>query len=174
MKNKSADNFDEWLSQLVRTSLPFEIQRKIVQCETLTKKELNQFASVLILAAQAEALPKISSTAETCATVLELVRGIDRRQVEQGKTLHLIDLHTMPPIDGLEDLFKENTPVQRNMFVEGFHLLTTKQFSKPRSAAIAVFEDYQRRCVKGRYTNKESFCTQFARKWEQIKSIRRL
>ena len=92
---------------------------------------------------------------------------LESRLLEQGKTLHTIDLHTSPPLEGLDDLFAVNTPVQREMFIAGFRLLKMKVVKNPYAAASRVFNDYQRREVQGRYENREAFCTQFARKWRQ-------
>ena len=91
-----------------------------------------------------------------------------------AKRLHTIDLHTSPPIDGLEDLLAGNTPVQRAMFIAGSRLLKAKIAKKPRTAAVLVFKDFERRAVKGRYENLEAFCTQFARKWELYNSRPRI
>ena len=91
-----------------------------------------------------------------------------------AKRLHTIDLHTSPPIDGLEDLLAGNTPVQRAMFIAGFRLVKAKMVKTPYAAATRVFKDFQRRAVNGRYENLEAFCTQFARKWKNYNERPRL
>ena len=91
-----------------------------------------------------------------------------------AKRLRTIDLHTSPPIDGLEDLLAGNTPVQRAMFIAGFRLVKAKMVKTPYAAATRVFKDFQRRAVNGRYENLEAFCTQFARKWKNYNERPRL
>jgi len=56
--DKHAPDFETWVSKLVHTCLPIEIQKKLLTLQPLTKEELQKFAHVVDLVAQAKALAK--------------------------------------------------------------------------------------------------------------------
>ena len=79
-----------------------------------------------------------------------------------------------PSEDGYEKLLLGYTKPQQDMYKAGFALLDNKEVRRPRAAAVRVFREFAHRRVRGRYTNENSFCAQFARVYEKYSQLPRI
>jgi len=154
MKIKQTLDFDEWLSELVRISLPFEIQRKVVNCETLSRDELDTFSSTIMLAAQARQVRQADAAAETLSSLgrkVDRILDMSRKQLKNERAILWYTSSNDPkfkPADG-----RETSAIRHVMVQYALKLLEDDITLSERSAANIVITRFKG--VDGAYGTNE-------------------